>query len=132
MAEALKPSLVEWKLPDFAVIYLQGASLETFLGGMETGQDLAQGNLHLRLETFLGGMETDALQRNAVAQESTLKPSLVEVLAEEWFVRRLETFLGGMETMRTPPGTPPSRTLKPSLVEWKRNHPTRANFSDQP
>ena len=45
---ALKPSLVEWK--------------HTICGILSI--------IHINLETFLSGMETDALQRNAVAQES--------------------------------------------------------------
>ena len=77
------------------------ATLETFLGGMETIRLCGREYRALDLETFLGGMETQPV-RMLVNRCTALKPSLVE-----WKLRELlddDDFL---------------RPLKPSLVEWK-------------
>ena len=75
------------------------------------------------LETFLGGMETGQGLRHR-RRIGSLKPSLVEwKLAESAALnasrRRLETFLGGMETPLPKESGGQVMALKPSLVEWK-------------
>ena len=56
-------------------------SLETFLGGMETGKFQFWKMFLYHLETFLGGMET-------------IKRKEIYIMDNN-----LETFLGGMETL---------------------------------
>ena len=55
---ALKPSLVEWKLIVVVPAQSQGATLETFLSGMETRIRGESDRPVGVLETFLSGMET--------------------------------------------------------------------------
>ena len=147
---ALKPSLVEWKRNQALSKQLLGLVLETFLGGMETGDCPGAGRYHVRLETFLGGMETGAdrgrrgdrtgletflsgmetkgygsLQPDAGDLETFLSgmETLVGIEAVVRALGDLETFLGGMETVRMVGNSVcPPVALKPSLVEWKRIH----------
>ena len=76
----LKPSLVEWKPQVLREAESDVASLETFLGGMETSCPEGIDRRRVRLETFLGGMETRPSGRACARSPG------------------LETFLGGMET----------------------------------
>ena len=73
----LKPSLVEWKQCAGRWSCTSGYGLETFLGGMETGERGKHRGMAWRLETFLGGMET-CRPRSSPAAAPALKPSLVE------------------------------------------------------
>ena len=101
MGNPLKPSLVEWKLPDFAVIYLQGASLETFLSGMETEKLETEVKAFCALKPSLVEWKHKK-QYRYMSAEFALKPSLVE-----WKLPPIE------------PTCRASLPLKPSLVEWK-------------
>ena len=99
---ALKPSLVEWKLITMSTSPTRSASLETFLGGMETRYPSIGSLRAACLETFLGGMETVHIAAFPGFRRSTLKPSLVE-----WKLRDTVNYCNVL------------LALKPSLVEWK-------------
>ena len=97
--------------------------LETFLGGMETGEGRRLTGGEPPLETFLGGMETGSgppRHRERSTLETFLGGMETVCLAGSFRVpMSLETFLGGMETPVFRCLSLLNRPLKPSLVEWK-------------
>ena len=69
---------MEWKLSRNEHAHEWEDYLETFLSGMETGEDITKLPGFKGLETFLSGMETEETLSPILVAGKPLKPSLVE------------------------------------------------------